>query len=323
MATFATTLKSFCDEMRLTLPEIGSQIDRVSLTPSQFIKSWEKHLPILLGRDADALFSARDGLLLDPVQVTKTLWSELSENTHNAIWKYLRALTLEAAMESNLDTLETDTMQHVMNILTQERLEKDPSSAKELFEESMSHLKPLFDRLKEFATKAATDASDTAAPPNPFPEIPERLRNGRIAKLAEELTKQFDPKEFGIDPALLEGNNIEDVLAKLAEIFQRDPTQLMKGAKKMAEKIKRKITGGSIKREELIAEAQEFMKLFKEHPMFKETLGKVESMMGAGGLAEMFGAMSPNPGAPSERRNAVQERLRRKMAARKSAASSK
>jgi hypothetical protein len=57
--------------------------------------------------------------------------------------------------------------------------------------------------------------------------------------------------------------------------------------------------------------------------MFKDMLGKVDAMMGAGGLAEMFGSGSGSAGAPSERRNAVQERLRRKMAARKSGAQSK
>ena len=51
--------------------------------------------------------------------------------------------------------------------------------------------------------------------------------------------------------------------------------------------------------------------------MFKELMGKVSGFMGADGLASMFGSGgSDNGGAPSERRRAVQERLRKKMAAR-------
>jgi hypothetical protein len=65
-----------------------------------------------------------------------------------------------------------------------------------------------------------------------------------------------------------------------------------------------------------VAEAQEFIEMFKEHPMFKEIMEKVNGFMGAGGIAEMFGS-SANAGAPSERRRVVQERLRKKMAARK------
>ena len=99
-------------------------------------------------------------------------------------------------------------------------------------------------------------------------------------------------------------------------MYQKDPTQLIAGAKRVAERIKKQILGGSLNRDELIAEAQEFIALFKEHPMFKEMMKKVEGFMGAGGLAEMFGGGGDSAAAPSERRKAVQERLRKKMAAR-------
>ena len=83
----------------------------------------------------------------------------------------------------------------------------------------------------------------------------------------------------------------------------------------MAERIKTQIMGGSLNREELVAEAQEFIAIFKDHPMFKDIMEKVNGFVGPGGIAEMFGSASA--GAPSERRRIVQERLRKKMAARK------
>ena len=144
-----------------------------------------------------------------------------------------------------------------------------------------------------------------------LPEIPERLRKGKIAKLAEDMAKQFNPADFGIDPALLEGDSVEKILARLAEIYQKDPTKLLAGAKSVAEKIKKQIMGGSLNREELIAEAQEFITLFKEHPMFKEIIEKINGFMGPGGLADMLGSSSTSE--PSERRRAVQERLRKKL----------
>jgi hypothetical protein len=99
-------------------------------------------------------------------------------------------------------------------------------------------------------------------------------------------------------------------------MYQRDPSKLIAGAQRMAERIKKQILGGSLNREELISEAQEFVTLFKEHPLFKEAISKFESFTGgADGLAAMFGG-SDNDGAPSERRRAVQERLRKKLAAR-------
>jgi hypothetical protein len=252
------------------------------------------------------------------VRLTPALWSELSDATRHAIWKYLRTLTLEAAMEVSLEAVPTETMQGLMAILTEERMEAGGAEAEaataELMEETMAHLNPLMDKLKGFVG-GFMDLSGMKD--IPIPEIPEHLRRGRIARLAEEMAKQFNPAEFGIDPAMLSGDDVGEVLKRLAELYQRDPTMLIAGAKRVAERIKKQILGGSLDREELLAEAQEFVKLFKEHPLFKEAIAKFESMTGgAGGLADLLGGGGGGAAAPSERRRAVQERLRKKLAAR-------
>jgi len=318
MSAFTTTLKSFCEELQLTFPELQAQIARAATTtPVQFWNTWSTGLTTLMTRDWKTLFEERKGFLIGAVRLTPKLWSELSESTQVALWKYLRTLTLESAMEVSLEKLGTETMQKLMDILMAERVESDPAAAtSELLEESMNHMKPLMEKLK--GLMGSTGFMDLSGLGDfQMPEIPERLRNGRIAKLAEDMAKQFDPSEFGIDPALLNGDNVEEILKRLAELYQKDPTLLIGGAKKMAEKIKKQILGGSLNRDDLVAEAQEFIALFKEHPMFKEVMGKVSGFMGADGLASMFGTGgSDGGGAPSERRRAVQERLRKKMASR-------
>ena len=209
--------------------------------------------------------------------------------------------------------IDTETMQKLVDILTAERLESDPMGAtSEMFEESLKHLNPLLEKLK--GLMGSGSVPEGSSDDFKMPEIPEHLRKGRIAKLAEDMAKQFDPADFGIDPALLKGDDVEEILKRLAEMYQRDPTMLIAGAKNVAEKIKKQILGGSLHREELIAEAEEYMKLFKEHPMFKEAMNKLTGVLGPGGLAEMF--RSSESATPSERRRAVQERLRKKMAAR-------
>ena len=307
---YANTLRSFCSEMTETFPELSVSITRAaSTTPAQFWRTWSGGLEILLTKDTAKLFGERKGFLLGAIRLTPEVWKEVSAKTHNAIWKYLRTLVLEAAMEVSMEGVDTDTMQRLVDILTTERLETDPVGATtDMFEESMKHLNPLLEKLKGFMASSGGDGSDFK-----MPEIPEHLRKGRIAKLAEEMAKQFDPAEFGIDPALLNGDNVEDILKRLAEMYQRDPSMLISGAKNVAERIKKQILGGSLNREELIAEAEEYMKLFKEHPMFKEVMSKMTGMLGPGGLAEMFRS---EQGTPSERRRVVQERLRKKMAAR-------
>jgi hypothetical protein len=318
MSAFTKTLTSFCEELRLTFPELSAPVDRATrITPEQFWHTWGKSLSILLERDVKRFMEERGGFLVGAIRLTPALWSELSEKTQGAIWKYMRTMALEAAMELHLDSMDTDTMQTLMDILTAERLEAGGAeadvAASEMFEETMGHLNPLMEKLKGMMG-GFMDVSGLAD--IPLPEIPERLRNGRIAKLAEEMAKQFKPEEFGIDPALLKGDNVEDILKRLAELYQRDPTLLIAGAKRVAERIKKQILGGSLNREELVAEAQEFVTLFKEHPLFKEAIAKFQGLVGEGGLAEMFGGAS-SAGAPSERRRAVQERLRKKMEARR------
>jgi hypothetical protein len=317
-SSFASTLSTFCGELRATFPELGAAIDRAAtLTPDHFWRLWKSGLGILLARDSEALLKERKGFVISTVRLTPALWSEISENTRTAIWRYLRTLVLEAAMEISLDGLDAEALETLNAILVAERLEKGGAEAEaatsEMFEEGMAHLKPLMEKLKGMMG-GFMDLS--GLPDIKMPEIPEHLRNGRIAKLAEEMAKQLKPEEFGIDPALLKGDNVEEILKRLAEVYQKDPTLLISGAKRVAEKIKTQILGGSLNRDELVAEAQEFVALFKEHPMFKEALGKFHGLMGEGGLAAMFGG-GGSEGAPSERRRAVQERLRKKLAARK------
>jgi hypothetical protein len=332
---FVKTLTSFCRELILTFPELKTPITRAAnTTPFQFWRSWHEHLPILRNRDVAELFDTHRGFLLGPVCITPLLWNELSSTTHSIIWKYLRTLILESALEIHFDVIDANAMQLITDILHEEKgpnagaAAPPPRTAPEpqdtgateeedtihhIFEKSVEHLKPLLEKVQEFLKKnIQTDASGSI----PFPEIPERLRKGRIAKLAEEFAKQFNPEEFGIDPALLEGNNVEHILKTLAEQYQKDPTLLLAGAKKVAERIKTKILSGSIHREELLEEAHEFVALFKEHPLFKDAIDKLNEYVGEGGLSSIFGISSS---APSERVRVVRERLRKKLAARKAA----
>jgi len=307
MASFSATLSAFCTELKHTFPELAATITRAStITSAQFWTMWRRNLGILVAADAPALFADRKGLVIGAVQLTPALWSEVSPATRDAIWRYLRTLVLEAAMENDLDNVDSADMQKLIDILNAER--QGPS-----LEDSMKHLQPMLDRMKGLLGTNFMDLSGglpSFMDLSGLPEIPERLRNGRIAKLAADMAKQFDPADFGIDPALFAGDNVEKIRAGLAEMYQRDPTKLIAGAKSVAEKIKKQIMGGSLNREELIAEAQEFVTLFKEHPMFKDIIDKINVLVGPGGISEMFGSAQSEP---SERRRAVQERLRKKL----------
>jgi hypothetical protein len=330
---FAKTFATFCTELVETFPELAEGIRRVAgrATPAFFWKSWKDDLAVLAERNFAALQERRRGILVVPIVLTPTLWSEVSPTTQAAIWRYLRTLVLEAAMELRLDTTELteERLGLLMRILMEERGGDDEDVVEEtVVEEAMEHLNPLLERLKGMmgGLGGMFDASGLAGMFSgvsgeiPMPEIPERLRKGRIAQLAEQMAKQIDPADFGIDPELLKGDNVEEVLRGLAGLYQRDPTKLIAGAKRMAEKIKKQIMGGSLDRDALIAEAKEFVEIFRNHPTFKEAVAKFEGLVGEGGLAEMFGGAAGGAGASSsDRLRAVQERLRKKLAAKKAA----
>ena len=106
-STFATTLAAFCDELKQTFPELATPITRAATTtPAQFWTMWHRNLSILVSSDAKALFADRKGLLIGVVQMTPALWSEISEKTQGAIWRYLRTLVLESALENNLENID-------------------------------------------------------------------------------------------------------------------------------------------------------------------------------------------------------------------------
>ena len=329
--SFAVTLASFCSELAATFPELETVIQRAAtrVTPEIFWNGWQSNLSILRARDFVALQNERRGILLGPVSLTPSLWAEISETTQAAIWRWLRTLILEAVLELNLSDSDIDMekMGMLMEIMVEERKTPEETVTETMMDEAQEHLNPLLERLRAMMS-AATNADVSGAPQitmPPLPEIPERLKNGRIARLAQQLAAQFNPAEFGIDPALLDGDDPMAVLQRLAELYQRDPTLLVAGAQRVAERIKRQILGGSLDRDGLIGEAREFVALFRDHPLFKEPIAKFEALLGEGGLAGMFAGAGAGGGgvSGSERLRRVQERLRKKTAAKAAAAAEK
>lgn len=337
MSQFSTILADFCSELEGTFPELSVQINRArNITPATFWSNWMSTLDILIRTDEALLFSERKGFILSAVRLNQTVWSEISDPTKTAIWKYLRKLTLESAVSIGIDSIGGDNMKQIMELAL---IEKDfDSTFKNLSETVAPFLENLKSRLGDF-NFGMDDLSGFT-----LPDIPTHLRTGVIATLAESLAKQFNPVEFGIDPELLKSNNIDEVMKTLMNLFKTNPDLMMNGAKQMAERIKNQILGGSLKREEIISEAKEFIALFKEHPMIKEVLAKVlgsgsglasglasgkmgpiiEIIKGMFGLSGLSGDSddegdggSGSGGGPSEsdRLRAVKERLRKKMSA--------
>jgi len=288
--TFATALTAFCDDLTPTFPELSKEIAALQARPvadveKEFVALWKTTPAALTTRDPTRLFTQE---FLPGIRLTAALWREVSEMTHKAIWNHLQTLALLSAASFDVGSLDLSGMMHQM---------------KEMAESPM--MKSMMDKLKEMM---GADASGAA----PAFKIPERLFKGQIAKMAEELAREFKPEDFGLSPEVLESSDPTKIFGYLQEIFTKKPELLMAGAQRIAKKIQAKFERGELKREDLMREAEEMMKEFSDNPMFSELFG---------GLTEMLNGSDRETGNDgSARRREVQERLRKKMDAKKAAA---
>jgi hypothetical protein len=174
----------------------------------------------------------------------------------------------------------------------------------------------IFEKLREMAgsfEKAGEDdttkgAAAGAAAGAKMPEfkIPERMYRGHIAKMAKEIADEFKPEDFGISPEMVETDDPAKIFEYLQQVFTKNPELLMNAAKRIGKKIQAKFQRGEIKHDEIIAEIEELMKDFADNEAFSSIFGQL------GDVLKFAGRASGNEG--SDRRRAVQERLRKKAA---------
>lgn len=293
-ATFASVYGQFLDDLKGTFPEYTAALTLAGSLPDiqgRFIEVWRAHTNNVAVQNGTIFTEA--GLEMAPgFLMTKALWSELSDGTRAAIWKYLSTLLLLSASDSDSGLWDLSGFQHDMETMM-EMLKGDGGS----------HFKDMFEKLGKMAeTFGIKDLSGAAGK---F-KIPERLFKGHIAKIAEELVKEFKPEDFGISPEMLESDDPARVFNYLQEIFTKKPETMMMAAQKIAKKIQAKFQRGELKREEIIREAEELMKEFSDNTAFSEMFGSLGEMF------KMGEKESGNEG--SARRREVQERLRRKQA---------
>ena len=297
--SFAKTYIQFINELTLTFPEFSSALKiarDLEDAEVQFVRLWKPHTANAATQNG-AMFTPEGVEVVPGFKLTTALWTELSIGTQSAIWKYISSLLLLAASETGKDEgfWDVSGFQHDM-------------------EEMMKALKmeggglgggmgDIFEKLSKMAETFGFDSKDIGS--GKF-KLPERLFKGHIAKIAEELVKEFKPEDFGISPEMLESDDPAKIFMYLQEIFTKKPEMLMVSAQKIAKKIQAKFARGEIKREDIIREAEELMKEFSENDTFSSLFGSLGEMLKSGEKE------SGNEG--SARRREVQERLRKKAA---------
>jgi hypothetical protein len=166
-----------------------------------------------------------------------------------------------------------------------------------------------FDKLSEkffsiFGTKGET-----------LPPLPEKFLKGKLAKLAEEMVREFRPEDFGFTKEDMEA--CERDPARAFEILMKgsmgNPKMIQSAMARIAKRLQEKVQRGELRPQELVAEAESLMQEFQSHPAFVELMSSFKTMFGGGSNDE---DVMPNSGE-STRLSTVRARLRKKLEAKK------
>jgi len=144
--------------------------------------------------------------------------------------------------------------------------------------------------------------------------LPEGMLKGQLAKLAEELVREFKPEDFGLSSAELESSNDPSrAFNLLMEVYTQKPELIQNAMKKITKRLQQKVQSGELKPADLAAEAEEMMKTFTDNPAFVELM---QGFRTAFGFEDTDAARSA--GRDGENRLSIaRKRLRAKLEARK------
>lgn len=321
---FQKKYTEFCAALLETCPELKRKITvAAALSPVARVKRFKEEVLPSCGPTRDS--EACPGTVLPGVVLPKALWADLSIGSQKAIQEYLTLLSFSLLMEENASASASGSASAA----------GQASPADAFTDGFMADIKAKMDKVdfaklsskiaEMFTATAAAategDVSGAGAGAARGPQIPERFLKGHIAKLAEEIIQEIRVEDFGVDPVAFEAAKTDPTKAieLMTNAYQRNPEAFQGAIVKLTKKLQQKIQSGSLRPQELVAEAEELMKTFSENAQFVEIM---ESFRQAFGFEDTEAARAV--GRDGENRlSIVQQRLRKKLEARKAGKSKK
>jgi hypothetical protein len=291
---FQTKYDEFASSLKEAFPELAEVITvSLSLPVDEREKVYkEMILPSAGNPKRDP--TATPGMVLPGVYINDSMWNSCSEKTKTAINQFLGVLTFSLVMKDGWsDQFGGD-------------------SFKKWADTFMNNTRGKMDRTEfESFTKRFSDLFGSAG--DRLPPFPEKLRKGKLVKLAEEIVRELKPEELGLDPEIVK--QCEEDPSKAFEVIMnstmRNPNMLQAAMKRIMKRLQDKFQRGEFKPQELAAEAEEMMKEFSENPAFVEMMDSMRKAFSFEG--NMEGAKAAGMESTA-RMNIVKERLRRKQA---------
>jgi len=297
--TFNKKYDEFCVDLLGTCPELKNEIAKAqALSNEERFELYKKEIFKNENRTQESRHTVLPG-----VTIPKSLWKALSKKTKEAINQYNSILDL-CVVYSTGDT-EGISQEWVDKMMGEWKTKMEGVDFNKMSEKFFE----MFGQRGESSTSSTTSS--------PFPPLPEKFLKGQMAKLAEELVKEFDPKEFGFSEEDIEAceKNPAKAFEILISVSTRNPNLIQNALQKIGKRLQQKVQNGQLRPQELAAEAEELMKEFQNNPAFVDIL---ESFRSAFNFEDMD--LSRKAGQEgSARLSLVKNRLKKKLEAKNKA----
>jgi len=293
---FQTKYEEFAASLSEAFPEL-SEVIKISMGADKNLReSMYKQLVMPTAGNPKRDNTKPPGMVLPGVYINDEMWNSSSEGTKKAINQFLSLLTFSVVMkEGGSDDFGVGG-----------------DAFKDWADTFMNQWRGKMDR-GEFNSFTERFADLFGSDGGRLPPFPEKLRKGKLVKLAEEIVRELKPEEFGLDPETIK--QCETDPSKAFEVIMnstmRNPDKLQGAMKRIMKRLQEKFQRGEFKPQELAAEAEEMMKEFSENPAFVQMMDSMRKAFSFEG--NMEGAKAAGM-EQSVRMNIVKERLRRKQA---------
>lgn len=284
--TFQSKYEEFCNDLLTTCPELKNAIESArSLTKEQRISEYKAQV-------LKETLKPESHIVLPGVTIPESIWVSLSNNSQKAIKEYNSILNLCVIYESG--DVDGIPQEWVDNMMREWRTRMEGMD----FKKMSSKFFDLFGK------------SGDSLPP-----LPEKFLKGQMAKLAEDLVKEFNPEDFGFSEEDVEAcekdpSRAFEILMKVAS---SNPDVIQKAVQKIGKKLQHKVQTGQFKPQDLAKEAEELIGEFQSNPAFVEIL---ESFRSVFNFEDMdLARKTGNEG--SARLSLVKQRLKKKLEERK------
>lgn len=297
-SVFQEKYTEFATELAATLPELRAEITAaLALSEEDRKNRWVAEVLPGCGPTRDP--KSNPGLVLPGVTIPSALWDVLSDKSQAAIQEFLTLLAFCSLYTAGSTDLSGNPLEG-MGAWSEEFLKGWKDKMGSLDFESISK------KIAELVGNLG---------PDKLPKIPERLLKGHLAKLAEELVREFKPEDFGLSAEELSACDKDPTRAftLLTDIYTKKPEVLQKAIQRIASRLQEKVKRGELRPEQIAAEAEELMKEFSQNGSFVELMGAFKSMFN---MEDMDVARQAGREGDA-RRNIVKERLRKKLEAKK------